>query len=70
MSDRDQPPLPSDLLPRYSEREVAAMLFVSVRRLQNWRFYGRGGPAYVKIGGSVRYCERDIVEFLERHTVR
>lgn len=69
MSETHKTILPADLLPRYTERDVAAMLCVSVRRLQNWRFYGNGGPAYVKIGGSVRYRERDIVEFLERHTV-
>ena len=38
----------------HSPAEVAAMLGVSSRTLGEWRFTG-AGPAFVKVGGIVRY---------------
>jgi predicted DNA-binding transcriptional regulator AlpA len=37
-----------------SERQLAAILSVSVKSLQGWRLRGRG-PAWKKLGGNVRY---------------
>ena len=38
----------------YSERDLAAVLGVSVKTVQGWRFRGQG-PAWKKLAGSVRY---------------
>ena len=43
--------------------EVARYLKVSKPSLAKWRAYG-GGPIYIKIGGSVRYKEKDIIDFV------
>ena len=59
----------TNLLPRYSEHDVAAMLGVSVRTVRSWRTdQRRGGPDYLKIGMNVRYSAQAIVEYLHRQT--
>lgn len=45
------------------ERAAAELLSVSVRTLQNWRQIGKG-PAYIKVGRSVRYRVADLELFL------
>ena len=47
------------------ERELAARWKKSKRTLQRWRAEGYG-PAYILIGGSVRYPLTDILEFEDR----
>ena len=51
-----------------NENQAAEFLGQSVRTLQAWRVRG-GGPTFVKIGRSVRYRRRVLVEFLERNSV-
>jgi hypothetical protein len=51
-----------------NETQTAGLLGVSVRTLQAWRVSG-GGPRYCKIGRSVRYQRRVLVEFQQEHTV-
>lgn len=41
---------PTDLADRWS---------IPLRRLATWRYQG-GGPAYLKIGGAVRYRVQDV----------
>ena len=48
--------------------EAAAMLGKPLGTLNNWR-YRDYGPAYVKVGHSVRYFEDDLVAFLEANRV-
>ena len=48
--------------------EIAEYLQVSKPLLAKWRSYG-GGPIYIKIGGSVRYKESDIVDFVNGDSV-
>ena len=47
-----------------TEKEVADLICVTQRALQNWRLRG-GGPEYVKIGRLVRYQRRDVMKFIE-----
>ena len=42
------------------EKEVADILMVSVKTIQNWRWRGLP-PAYTKINGIVRYRYADII---------
>lgn len=51
-----------------SEQQVAAILSVSVRTLQGWRYYKKG-PAYLKIGRLVRYRPEDVARFAEQFGV-
>jgi hypothetical protein len=52
----------------WDESQAAIFLGISVRTLQAWRVKG-GGPPYVKIGRSVRYQRRALIEFQRQHTV-
>jgi predicted DNA-binding transcriptional regulator AlpA len=42
-----------------TESQTALLLSLSVRTLRNWRVLGRG-PAFLKLGRSVRYRRTDI----------
>lgn len=46
-----------------TEHEVAALLALSHRTLQRWRWLGQG-PAFVKLGGAVRYERSEIERFI------
>jgi predicted site-specific integrase-resolvase len=56
----EKTPLPSLL----KEREAADLLGLSFRTLQSWRSRG-GGPAYVRLGGGVRYDAHDLSDFIQ-----
>lgn len=43
--------------------EVAAQLRCDERTLANWRSQGKG-PAYLKVGGLVRYRDSDVKKYL------
>jgi hypothetical protein len=45
------------------EKQVAALLEVSVKTLQGWRYKG-GGPPFAKIGRLIRYAESDLEAFV------
>ena len=47
-----------------NEREVAAVLNVSVATIRRWRLLGQG-PKFRKIGASVRYRSGDIAAWVE-----
>ena len=47
----------------FTEKQVAALLEVSVKTLQGWRLKG-GGPPFVKMGRLVRYLESDVEAFV------
>lgn len=52
-----------------NEKDAAAFLGYSVRALQNWRVRG-GGPKFVKVSArSVRYRMRDLIDWIDKHTV-
>ncbi|QGT55152.1 hypothetical protein SEA_FORZA_191 [Gordonia phage Forza] len=44
-------------------QEVADYLRLSIPTLNKWRSAG-GGPIFIKLGGSVRYRESDVVDFV------
>ena len=48
----------------HSPAEVAAMLGVSARTLGEWRFTG-AGPAFVKVGGVVRYPHDALTDWMQ-----
>lgn len=53
------------------EKEVAAVLNVSLSVVRKWRYRPDfGGLPVVKIGSLVRYRHEDLVSFLERSTVK
>jgi hypothetical protein len=52
-----------------TEKEAAQLRRQSVRTLQSERVRGVG-PAYVKLGRSVRYRRGDVVAFIEANLVR
>ncbi len=51
-----------------NEKQVAELIGVSVSKLQNDRFYGRG-LNYIKIGRTVRYSLEKIHRYMQEHTV-
>ena len=51
-----------------NEKQVAALTGLSLSTLQKMRHFCKGIP-YLKIGKSVRYIEKDVREFMERHRV-
>ena len=57
----------NDLDALLTEDAAARILNVSPRTLQAWRMEKRG-PAFVRVGRSVRYRRRDLVEWIECNT--
>ncbi len=61
------------LEPLMTEREVAALLGISVRTVQDWRQSG-DGPPFLKLSnrkrGAVRYDPRDLQAFVRERRVR
>jgi excisionase family DNA binding protein len=47
--------------------ELAAYLGRPAKTLANWRS-ARTGPAYIKVGGTVRYRRRDVEAWLDEQT--
>jgi predicted site-specific integrase-resolvase len=47
-----------------TEKELSALLKVSVASLRRWRMLGRP-PAFCKLAGAVRYDWTDVAEFLQ-----
>ena len=51
------------------EKAAADFLCYTVRALQNWRCRG-GGPKFIKVSSrSVRYCRRDLNEWIEERKI-
>ena len=48
-----------------TEREAAELLCVSFRTLQVWRSKGKG-PAYIKLGRTVRYDPADLRRWIDQ----
>src|SRR5687767_9991154 len=46
-----------------TEQEAGAILRVTVKTLQGWRYRG-GGPSYIKVGRCVRYRRQDLEPFV------
>ena len=47
-----------------TEREAAALLHVTVKAVQGWRYRGNG-PRFVKVGRCVRYRLEDLQAFVQ-----
>src|SRR5450432_1534673 len=47
----------------YTEKEVANLLGIRIRTLQQWRMLGRG-PLYRKLGRAVRYPVSDLERWI------
>ena len=52
--------LPEDVL---NEKEMAALLRISIKSLQGWRYKGNG-PKFLKLGRCVRYRRGDLQDFV------
>ena len=56
-------PITNDPMPRLlNEREAAQFLTLKVATLRRWRWSG-SGPAFIKLGGAVRYDPADLEAF-------
>ena len=51
-----------------TERQAAELLTVSSRTLQSWRSDGLG-PPFTRVGRSVRYPHKGLLEYLAENTV-
>lgn len=51
--------------PHLRERELAARWQTSQRTIQRWRAEG-SGPAFILIGGTIRYRIADVLDYEER----
>ena len=58
--------VPTDPEALMNEVQVSEFVCVTVRALQSWRLRG-GGPPYSKLGKSVRYRRRDVVDWVDQH---
>ena len=54
--------------PVVSDDRAAEVIGFAVQTLRNWRHQGRG-PAYLKIGRSVRYQLEDLKRFMENKKI-
>lgn len=55
--------------PLANKEEVAAILGIEPRTLDNWASLGKG-PAYVKVGGCRMYDLADVREWIEARKVK
>jgi predicted DNA-binding transcriptional regulator AlpA len=51
-----------------NETETAKMMGFAVQTLRNWRSQ-RKGPPYIKLKYSVRYNQKEVMEYMKRHTI-
>ena len=51
------------MTPLLDEKQAAALLRLSTKSLQGWRYKG-GGPRFVKAGRTVRYRLEDLQTFV------
>ena len=58
----------SDTTRALTEREVAALLGLSVATLRAWRHRGKG-PRFLRLGRSVRYLPSDLADFVRASAV-
>jgi len=52
-----------------NDREAAKILGLAIQTLRNWR-HNRKGPPYIKLGESVWYQVRDLLEYMENCKIR
>jgi hypothetical protein len=50
------------------EKEASKTMGVAVQTLRNWRHL-RKGPAYLKLGRSVRYRTEDLSDFIKKNRI-
>jgi hypothetical protein len=62
-------PEPDDPFVLLTEMNAAKILCMSVRTLQAWRTRGTG-PAFVRVGGAVRYRRADLVAWINANVVQ
>lgn len=61
---------PATELELLTDTDVAEILGITVKTLQQWRWKGIG-PAYIKVGqGWVRYRPTDVSDWLEENRYR
>jgi len=58
-----------DSLQLLTARQAAKVLGVTISTLAVWRCTKRYPLRYVKVGGKVRYRQRDLLSFIELRTV-
>lgn len=51
-----------------NERQASEFTGFSIKHLQNLRYRGIG-PAYCKIGASIRYIREDLISWIENHRI-
>ena len=51
-----------------NEKQASAITGFALPTLRNHRHLGKGIP-YVKAGKSVRYNQKDVVDYMERHKI-
>lgn len=49
----------------YSIREAAELTGVAEKTLRNWLYIPGRGPVATRLGGKVRYLERDLLLWIE-----
>jgi len=53
----------------YRPDDAEMQAIATVAALAKWRHFG-SGPAYIKAGGRILYRGEDILDWMERQTVR
>ena len=52
------------------EKAVSELTGIACSTLRKFRFYGKEGPAYIKIGRSVRYALEDVYGFMDSRRIQ
>lgn len=53
-----------------TEKETADLLRMKPQTLSVWRSRGGRGPAYIKVGASIRYQRFEVEKWLQKQTVK
>ena len=49
-------------------QEAAVYLGLTIKTLNNWRYSQRTKLKYIKLGGAIRYSQKDLDEFIAENT--
>lgn len=52
-----------------TEEQLCKELHLTKKTLANWRWQGKEGPSYIKVGGKCLYMYKDVLKYIDANRV-